>query len=105
MEQLTAKPKYNSQNRTYRKYTPELDQRIDELLEMEKEKNQLFGAHKQKLTATSIFEIVQLEGFDIGKTTIGNQVREKRNNKKEAYIHQSYDLGYRVEFDFGEVKL
>lgn len=105
MEQLTAKPKYNSQNRTYRKYTPELDQRIDELLEMEKEKNQLFGAHKQKLTATSIFEIVQSEGFDIGKTTIVNQVREKRNHKKEAYIRQSYDLGYRVEFDFGEVKL
>ena len=105
IEQMTAKPKYNSQNRTYRKYTPELDQRIDELLEMEKEKNQLFGAHKQKLTATSIFEIVQSEGFDIGKTTIVNQVREKRNNKKEAYIRQSYDLGYRVEFDFGEVKL
>lgn len=38
MEQLTAKPKYNSQNRTYRKYTPELDQRIDELLEMEKKR-------------------------------------------------------------------
>lgn len=53
----------------------------------------------------SIFEIVQSEGFDIGKTTIVNQVREKRNNKKEAYIRQSYDLGYRIEFDFGEVKL
>ena len=105
IEQRTAKPKYDSQNRTYRKYTPELDQRIDELLEMEKEKNHLFGAHKQKLTATSIFEIVQSEGFDIGKTTIVNQVREKRNNRKEVYIRQSYDLGYRVEFDFGEVKL
>lgn len=48
---------------------------------------------------------MKAEGFDISKTTIINQVREKRFAYKEAYIRQEYPLGHRGEFDFGEVKL
>lgn len=104
-EQLVAKPEYPTKNRRKRKYTKALDNRINELIRSELEKSKNLGIHKQKLTATGIYEIVKAEGFDIGKTTILNQVKEKRHAHKEAYIRQEYPLGHRAEFDFGEVKL
>lgn len=41
----------------------------------------------------------------IGRSTISNKIREKRNRAKECYIRQQYDLGDRLEYDFGEVNL
>lgn len=60
-EALTAEPTYNSTNRTPRKYTDEMDRRIDELLEFDNEKAKKLGPHKQKLTTRSIHEILMLE--------------------------------------------
>lgn len=104
-DQIVEAPSYQVGNRSKRKYTPEIDARVNELIQSEIEKTQHLGPHKQKLTATGIFEIIHSEGFDIGKSTILNQVKEKRNSHKEAFIRQEYPLGYRAEFDFGEVKL
>jgi len=44
------------------------------------------------------------EGYDIGQSTLCLYVREKLQVKKEAYIKLLYPLGYRTEFDFGEVE-
>jgi len=103
-EALTAEPTYNSANRTPRKYTDEMDKRIDELLEFDNEKAKKLGPHKQKLTTRSIHEILVSEGFDIAESTIRPYVRKKIQKQREAFIKQLYSLGYRAEFDFGEVK-
>lgn len=76
-EALTAQPTYNSTNRTPRKYTDEMDRRIDELLEFDSEKAKKLGPHKQKLTTRSIHEILVSEGFDIAESTIRPYVRKK----------------------------
>lgn len=87
------------------KYTEEMDQLLDEILEDEQEKCKLLGTNKQKLTQLQICEIFEQRGFDISQSTISNKIREKRNKPKECYIRQKYDYGDRLEFDFGEVGL
>lgn len=81
-----------------------MDQRIDELLDFDTEKTKKLGWHKQKLTTRSIHEILISEGFEIAESTIRPYVRKKIQKQREAFIKQVYPLGYRVEFDFGEVK-
>jgi len=104
-EKICEAPKYNAQNRKPRKYTAEIDTRLDEILESESEKCKELGRHKQQLTNLQIHQMLVNEKFDIGYTTITNKIREKRNKAKECFIKQSYDLGQRLEYDFGEVKL
>lgn len=104
-EKICATPKYNADNRTTRKYTNEMDERLDEILESESEKCKELGLHKQKLTNLQIHQMLVNENFDIGYTTISINIKEKRNKPKECFIKQSYELGQRLEYDFGEVKL
>ncbi|WP_438840165.1 IS21 family transposase [Enterococcus sp. AZ050] len=103
-EALLSLPTYNSKNRMPRKYTAEIDKRIDEILEFDKIKQKNLGQNKQRLTIVAIYEILKSEGFDIAESTLRPYVREKLKIKKEAYIKQIYPLGYRTEFDFGEFK-
>ena len=105
-EQIVSAPKYKSTNRTPKKYTPAMDEAIDEMLANEKEKAQLLGENnKQKLTCRQIHGLLRDAGHDIGLTTIICKLKEKRVKIAEAFIRQEYDFGERLEFDFGEVKL
>lgn len=104
-EELLGKPRYDTSNRAKIKYTKEIDQLLDEILEEENEKNELLGKHKQKLTQLQIYQRILDAGHDIGKTTISMRIKEKRDRKKECFIKQSYSFGDRLEYDFGEVKL
>lgn len=81
-----------------------MDKRIIELLEFDNVKAKKLEPHKQKLTTRSIHEIFVSEGFDIAESTIRPYVRKKIQKQREAFIKQLYPLGYRTEFDFGEVK-
>lgn len=105
-ERIVGNIKYDTSNRPKLKYNDAMDQYLDEILEFEKQKlNDLGITHKQKLTNRQIHKLIRDAGFDIGLTTISEQVKLKRNKHKECFIKQSYDLGDRVEYDFGEVKL
>lgn len=105
-EAIIEPPKYDSSKRTPVKYTSEIDGAIDEILASEKEKCLLLGSlNKQKLTCVQIHELLLEQGFDIGRSTVTNHVKVKRQKAKEAFICQRYDLGSRLEYDFGEVKL
>lgn len=84
--------------------TDELKSRIHELMESEKEKNKLLGRHKQSLSSVQIHRILQEEGFDIGRSSVSNYVKEIKQSR-ETYIRQEYHYGERLEYDFGEVKL
>ena len=105
-EDITKAPKYNLGRRKPKKYNDDMDYEIDQILEFEQSKcKELGDSHKQKLTILQIHEILVSKGFDIGRSTIGNKVNEKRNKKREAFIRQHYEYGDRLEYDFGEVKL
>ncbi|TLG70282.1 helix-turn-helix domain-containing protein [Culicoidibacter larvae] len=105
-EKLVQKPVYTTTKpRLLLKYTQAIDQRLDEILADEAKKNKELGSHKQKLTALAIYEIIKSEGHDIGRSTITNYLRIKREKQSEVFIKQKYKLGNRIEFDFGEVKV
>lgn len=105
VDKAIAEIKYCSVNRTNRKLTNDIIQRINELLGLEIEKDELLGLwHKQSLTNRQIHEILVSDGFDIGLTTVTNYVRDVKKSR-ESFIRQDYEYGERVEYDFGEVKL
>lgn len=103
--QMISKPTYDSTKRGSRKYTQAIDYAVDLILESESEKLKLLGVNKQKLSVVQIHEELIGQGFDIGITTISNNIREKRQRSKECFIRQQYNFGERLEYDFGEVKL
>lgn len=104
-ELITSKPKYDSSGRGPRKYSEAIDRRLREILAAERLKDTLLGNHKQKLTAKQIHGILEAEGYDIGYTTISMKINENLKKAKECFICQEYELGDRIEYDFGEVKL
>jgi transposase len=104
-DQIIGNMKYDTKNRKKIKMTDELKSRIHELMESEKEKSDLLGLrHKQSLSSVQIHGILQEEGFDIGRSSVSNYVREIKQ-ARETYIRQEYRYGDRLEYDFGEVKL
>jgi len=105
-ESLLAEPKYNAANRKRHKYTEELDKRLKGILKEEERKTRLFGpGHKQKLSNKQIHQKLLNEGFEISGVTINIALANIRNRQKEVFIRQQYDLGDRLEYDFGEVFL
>ena len=105
-ESLLIAPKYNAENRKRRKYTEELDKRLKAILKEEERKTRLFGVgHKQKLTNKQIHEKLVNEGFDISGVTINIALADIRKRQKEVFIRQQYELGERLEYDFGKVFL
>ena len=105
-EKIVVGPKYDASSRRPLKYTQEIDEAIDAILEGEEEKARELGdSHKQKLTNRQIHGLLKGQGHDIGLTVVTNHIKEKRNKLAEAYIRQEYDYGDRLEYDFGEVRL
>ena len=104
-EKITEPPKYSSENRPRRKFTQEIADELEKVLEAEKVKDKILGIHKQQLTKKQIHKAIVAKGFDISISTITNEVNRIRNATKECFIRQEYELGDRLEYDFGEVKL
>lgn len=97
---------YDSSNRSKRKYTAEMEEALRKILKDEELKTERLGKHhKQRLTNVQIYELMIQQGFDIGRSTICNRIREIRDEAKETFIKQQYDYCDRFEYDFGEVKL
>lgn len=105
VETLVGEAKYDVSNRGKRKLNEEVKMRVAQIFEDEVLKKQQLGStHKQKLTAKQIHEILNEEGLDIGLTTVTNYIRELKKSR-DTFIRQDYQLGHRLEYDFGEVKL
>ncbi len=103
-EEIIKSPKYDSSNRTKVKLTEEIINKIDSYLE-ENEKKRQTGKSKQQKKKIDIHEALLDEGHDISYSTVCNYIKNKLDEKKEAYIRQEYDLGDVSEFDWGHVKL
>lgn len=105
-EKIVSATKYDVSTRRPKKYTEEMDEAINLLLESESEKAQELGENnKQKLTNKQIHGLLRSQGYDIGISTVSHRLKEKRNKLAEAFIRQEYNYGDRLEYDFGEVKL
>lgn len=104
-EQLVLTRSYDSSKRRARAYTPAVESRMKELYQQELKKNKRLGPHKQALTAIAVHELLAEEGHPIGYRTVAHYWRQLKQKTREAFIRQEYPLGYRVDFDFGEVKL
>ncbi len=105
MEQIAGPPQYKGKykERPKRKLTPEIKDRINEILEDENRKIKLYGLnHKNKRNIKDFHEILVNDGYDISYTTVRNYVSPKIKKMEEVYIRQTYDFGQRLEFDFGE---
>ena len=61
--------------------------------------------HKQVMRKIDILESLHMLGYDIGYTTLCNQININLSARKEAFIRQLYNPGEECEFDWGEVKL
>jgi transposase len=105
-DSLLETPKYNATTRGRRKYTEELDKRLKAILKEDERKDRLFGpGHKQKLTNKQIHRKLRDEGYDISAISINIALAEIRKRQREVFIRQQYELGDRLEYDFGEVFL
>ena len=104
-EEITSAPKYDVKARSKRKVTYELIKRINEILEEEKNKDEILGPNKQKLTNKQIYEQIKNEGFDISHSAVYLEIKKIKGTGKETFIRQEYEFGDRLEYDFGEVKL
>src|SRR5690554_5073262 len=83
----------------------ELKQRFYELITEDLKRDKKIGKNKQNLTASFLHRKLKSEGFDVGITTIQLEFKEYKNKNREAFIKQSYDPGYRAEYDFHEIKV
>lgn len=103
---LSQSPVFKMGKRSKLKLTQEVQDVIDKYLEENQQKRQQ-GLGKQLLKSCDIFEQLNLQGFDIGYTTVCNYIRSKscKQHSKEAFIRQEYTPGDVCEFDWGEVKL
>jgi transposase len=105
-EQIISAPEYDSSSRKPLKYTQQMDEAIDRILEGEAEKARVLGdSNKQKLTNKQIHRMLREQGHDIGLTVVSDHIKQKRQRVAEAFIRQEYDFGDRLEYDFGEIKL
>ena len=104
-ENIVSKPKYNSENRSRRKVTPEFLNALEKILEDEEKKIKILGTNKQALTKQQIYELLKKQGFSLSYSTVVLEMKRIKNSGKECFIRQDYDFGDRLEYDFGEVKL
>jgi transposase len=103
INQIAEAPKYDTSNRKKRKLTDEIIKEIENCLLKNKEKISK-GRRKQIMKAIDIHEYLTSMNYEISYSTVCNYIREKEN-LKEAFIKQEYDLGKTLEFDWGQVKL
>jgi transposase len=105
-ERMTETPKHTQRAGVRRKYTEEIDGRLQEIVESEQKKSVRLGeGHKQKLSNSQIHETLVAEGFEISRATVNIELARLRKRAKKVFIRQEYELGDRLEYDFGEVKL
>jgi len=101
---LVEQPSYTLRKSVKRKVTSAIISRIEELLELNKQKRSC-GLRKQQYKKIDIYEDLLSQGHDIGYTSVCNIIRSLSEEHREVYIRQEYKLGEECEFDWCETKL
>lgn len=101
---IVEQPTYKARQSVKRKVTPAIISRIEELLELNRQKRSC-GLRKQQYKKIDIYEDLISQGHNIGYTSVCNLIRSLSEEHQEVYIRQEYKLGEECEFDWCEVKL
>jgi len=104
IEKLSEKPKAKIGKRPKKKLTEKIQKRLGDYIEINEERK-LKKQIKQLMNVEEMHRQLIEEGYEIGKTTVYNYVREFTEKTREAYIRQEYLPGEVVEFDWGELKI
>lgn len=104
-EEMLAGPRYETGRRRPAKKTPQFYEDLKGILKEEEKKQQILKTHKQSLTKLQIHEKMKKLGYDVCYSTVFYALQELEFSKKECFIRQQHELGERLEYDFGEVKL
>jgi hypothetical protein len=98
------KPTYSSKNRSKRKLTDEIINKIEFYLE-ENAQKRASGKSKQQKKKIDIYQALINQGYEISYPTVSITINLLLNKGAEAYIKAEYELGDVCEFDWGEIKL
>lgn len=104
-EEMLAGPKYEVGRRNPTKRTSQFYDDLDKILKDEEIKRRDLKTHKQSLTKRQIYKKIRKMGYDVCYSTVFYALQELEYNNKECFIRQQHELGERLEYDFGEVKL
>ncbi|WP_230268192.1 MULTISPECIES: hypothetical protein [Allobaculum] len=93
IEECIDPPSYDSSSRQPRKYSPEVDALLDQILEDEEEKTRLLGSgHKQQLTCLQIWDLIRAAGFDIGLSTITEKPASRSQQKEIQHFYRQAQM-------------
>lgn len=103
--EICSKPTRKKVNKVNTAFTKEVEQRFNELIKINEERNLVLGNNKQQLTAALLHRTLVNEGFKVSETTIRSKYREHKEKNKECFIKQFYEYGDIAQYDFHQVKL
>ena len=104
-ELICSKPMRKSYTRTCSAFTSEVEQRFNELIKIDENRNNDLGQNKQQLTAALLHRTLTSEGFKIGETTVRYRYRAHKEKHKECFIKQYYEYGDIAQYDFHQIKV
>ncbi|NPE31729.1 IS21 family transposase [Methanococcoides sp. SA1] len=104
IQEIVEPPKYDSSNRSLRKFTPEIATIVKDYLEANRLKK-LKGQSKQQMKNIDIYAALKEIGHQISYSTLCEQINKIKEKHKETFIKQKYNPGEICEFDWGKVKL
>ncbi len=94
-----AAPKYGPRQSAARPVADAIAPRVEALLA----ESAKWTAGKQRLTATRLHQMLLVEGFHVGVTTVKELVAEHRRKRREVFVPLVYAPGDLAEVDFFEV--
>jgi transposase len=103
--EICSKPVKKKTNKMNTAFTKEVEQRFNEIIKIDEERNIIIGNNKQQLTAALLHRTLINEGFKVGETTIRSKYREYKGKNKECFIKQHYEYGDIAQYDFHQVKV
>lgn len=92
-ETICSKPVRKISSKKKNALTPEVEQRIKEMIQIDEERNKKLGPNKQQLTAAHIYRQLKGEGFTASESTIRAYYRKLKDKTKECFIKQHYEYG------------
>jgi transposase len=104
-ETICSKPVRKISSKKKNALTPEVEQRIKEMIQIDEERNKKLGPNKQQLTAAHIYRQLKGEGFTASESTIRAYYRKLKDKTKECFIKQHYEYGQVAQYDFHQVKV
>ena len=110
LELIHTKPTYQVANRTCRRFSKFIQDRVDHYFEVNRKLCRQ-GLRKQCMTGKQIHRKLVEEGLQISYSTVCNYLLHKRVQdskapmSKECFLRIHYEPGQIVEFDWGEVTI